>query len=413
MMYNIRTMVVENPEARGFIPESISGSKLLDMRIALEERAAERIKNHLDKSIIVVQDTEEYERRRQLPLLFEIRKIDIGYDGIGNIYTPWYEPKEIEVEGKRRFLANPTGQVYKIISPKKAKEGLLDNLPKRRPVNELILGRTFLLEEAIRQQQHILEGYQPGTAALETDFARQVIAKTEEIAFRFLSQRRMSGEDLIRLAGETGSFLAELRLYEPRDPRKRKILEKFTSLSELDLTERHTYLGVLSRIFSAHAAATGRIIIGGLTTDKFFRNLQALVYLEGNYRWRFGLTARELEMVLGLPAFKNKSYTNRTEREKIARNLEFIVGENLSEIKVNPYLRAARWAEKNIVGCKEEEKEENTKIMGEFIAKEVFSRTPVTKLIVRGNFAEAEIRIRQSINQLKKPHFDNKNVKKA
>ncbi len=158
--------------------------------------------------------------------------------------------------------------------------------------------------------------------------------------------------------------------------------------------------------------AVERLTIGGLITDKFARNLDILSYIREGYRWRFSLAARELAMVLDLPAFSRR-WANRGDREAMVNAISLIVTSNLAAIKVNPYLRSARWAAINIVGCREEKKDINREILGEGIAERIFSKKPVTRLIKEGNFTEGAGRIKSSIVQIKKTHKDYENIEEA
>jgi hypothetical protein len=221
------------------------------------------------------------------------------------------------------------------------------------------------------------------------------------------------------LAHQTGGFLENSGFYNPRDPRKRKILDKLLLVGELDAIGRPNYLGTLGRIFAAHTAAVERLVVGGLTVDKFVRNLELLTYLHGIYQWRFDLAGSELDMILQLEAFK-KRHAVRTEREGISDSLSLIVNQNLASVKVNPYLRSARWATINIVGVKEEEGEEGVnreildrEILGDNVADEIYSAKPVTRLVREGNFKEAEIRIGRSIRQLRKTNRDYADIATA
>jgi hypothetical protein len=390
-----------------------SQSKIVEIWAAIEDRRRERILQGLDKPIILVQDTEEYERRRAFPTLSGNDRIsDVRFNAVGNIYTTWYQPKRTEEIDGRRCLVNPTGQNYLIYPKRNRREDYLNNLPKGKPVVELIFGESLILEEAIRQQQHILEGFQPGTAALETEFARQVVAYSEGLAIKFLSQRTLSQEDLRALARETGVFLERINLYDPRDPNKAGMLEKFLSLGELDSVGRPNYLGFISKVLAIHARAVDRLTVGSLVTDKFVGNLDVLVTKRESYRWRFNLAATELEMVLELPAFKRR-VAKRPEREAIADALSLIVSNNLADVEVNPYLRSARWAAVNIVGCKPGDKAINREILGDGIANKLFSKRTATRFVKMGNFTEAASRIKLSIAQLRKTNKDYEDITEA
>ena len=397
----------------GVNPVIPSQSKIVEIWAAIEERRKERVLQGLDKSIVIIKDTAEYERRRKLRTLSGTERIsDVRFDETGNLYTTWYQPKKTEEVDGRRRLVNPTGQSYLIFPQRNRKEDYLNNLPKEKPVVELIFGESVILEEAIRQQQNILDGYQPGTAALEIEFARQVIAFSEGIALRFLIQRTLSRKDLSMLTRETGVFLENINLYDPHDPNKRGILNKLLTLGAVDSAGRPNYLGFLSKVLATHARAVDRLTIAGLITDKFVGNLDVLTSKREGYRWRFELAARELEMVLDLPAFR-KRVAQRSEREAIINALGLIATSNLAVIEANPYLRSARWAAINIVGCREEKQEINREILGEGIAKAIFSKKPSTRLIKEGNFTEAGRRIRLSIAQLRKTLRDYEDIEKS
>lgn len=368
-----------------------------------------------DKPIIIVRDDEEYERRRNLPTLSGTNQMsDIRLDRLGNLYTTWYQPRRTKVEEDRRFLVNPQETAYRILHPRRVRTDYLNNLPRERYVVELISGKTDFIEKAIRQQKHILDNYQPGAAADEIKFARMVIAYTESIAFRILSQRRVTKDDLSLLARETGIFLERAKIYDPRDERKKRVLEKLLLVGEPDTLGRPNYLGVLGRAFAAHTAAVERLTIGGLITDKFFRNLQILSYTRENYRWRFDLAANQMEFVLAHYGFKRRGVkVDEGQRQSIVNALRFIIENHLTQERLNPYLKSARWAAINMVGCRQEKKEINRQILGEKVANDVFTRIPVSILVMQGDFEESARRIKQSILQLRKTNSDYADIETA
>jgi hypothetical protein len=390
-----------------------SESKIANLWAVIEKKRKERILQGLDKPIVIIKDTGEYERRRNLPTLSGTDRIsDIRLDETGNLYTTWYQPKKTEVVDGKRRLVNPAGQNYLIHPQRKRKGDYLENLPQDKPVVELIFGESVIIEEAVRQQQHILERYQPGTAALETEFARQVIAYTEGIALRFLSQRSLSREDLALLARETGMFLEKIGLYDPRDPNKRGMLDKLLTLGELDSRGRPNFLGSISKVLATHAEAFDRITIGSLIVDKFAGNLVLLISKREGYRWMFDLAANELEMIKSLPAFKRR-IAKREEREAINNALGLVVANNLNNIEANPYLRSARWAAINIVGSKPADKSVNREILGDGVANKLFSKKTATRFIKEGNFTEGGRRIGLSIAQLRKTNEDYEDIENA
>lgn len=410
-------MAPERVEIQGFLPDLTFESKIAHLRVKIEERRIERIRLGYDRPIIIVRDDDEYERRRNLPTLSGTnQRSDTRLDRLGNLYTTWYQHKRTKVEEDRRFLVNPQGTSYRVLHPRRVFDHYLDYLPKLRPVSELILGKTDIIEKAIRQQKHILDSYAPlnGAAADEIEFARMVIAYTESIAFRFLGQRRVTREDLALLARETGNFLEKVKIYDPRDERKRRVLDKLLLASEPDTLGRPNYLGVLGRALAAHTAAVERLTIGGLISDKFFRNLQILSYTRENYRWRFALAANQMEFVLAHYGFKKRgAKVDDVQRRAVINALRFIIENHLTQERVNPYLRSARWAAINIVGCRQEKKEINRQILGENVADDVFTRIPVSVLLMEGDFEESAKRIKQSVLQLRKTNANYEDIETA
>ncbi len=130
-----------------------SESKIANLWAVIEKKRKERILQGLDKPIVIIKDTGEYERRRNLPTLSGTDRIsDIRFDETGNLYTTWYQSKKTEVVDGKRCLVNPTDQSYILYPKRKRRENYLENLPQEKPVVELIFGESVILEEAIRQQ---------------------------------------------------------------------------------------------------------------------------------------------------------------------------------------------------------------------------------------------------------------------
>lgn len=391
---------------------SIEQPKLQSRARAWEEKRLERILSGEERVVKLVANPKEYEWRKNKPSLAGTQKAsDIKYDEVGNLLTSWWTTLRTEryTDGKR-YLVNPKGIEYRVLYPNFPRTDYLNNLPQDLPVVGLVLGRVKGgIEVAIRQQRHVLDRYQPGTAAKEVEFARRVIEYTESCAQRILSRRSLSREDLQVLARETGNFLESVGLYNPRDARKKKILDKLVSMPPWP-----NYLVVLSKIYSTHAAAVERLTIGAFPIEKFDRNLQVLAYYRENMRWRLRLCAGQLRVVLGHVAFEKPGRSvTLLQREGINNAIKAAVEENLTEAKVKPYLPISRWAAINLVGCRDDKKEINQMILGEEIAKKLFAQEPVTDLVNTGDFREAGRRLGLSIKALERGLKTYESIEKA
>src|SRR3972149_4714478 len=268
---------------------------LIDRRFSWERGRIERMHQDLDRSVKIVRDTPEYRLRLNLPTLSEALS-GIPYDPEGNLHTSWWRPVETKVEPDGRIvLARAREWGYKVLSPREHRLGVLTNIPKDQPGVELILGKTKGgIEEAIRQQEHILEGYKPGTEAAEVKFAQDVIEYTEGIMTRFVLKGGVARSDLIELATETGQWLEQQQLYNPLDLRKRRILEKLIAIPLEDVN----YLVLLSKVGAVHTLAVERLTVGSKALGKFEANLQELAFEREVTRWRLRFVDEQLEAIL-------------------------------------------------------------------------------------------------------------------
>jgi len=383
--------------AGGDQADSQQGSGIVSQRLSWERGRIERIQANLDRSVKIVRDTDEYRLRLKLPSLSGSKtQGGIRYDPEGNLYTSWWRTVETRVEPDgRTVIATPPEQPYRVLSPAQHRRDVLTNLPRGQMVVELILAQVKGgIEDAIRQQEHILEAYKPGTEADEVTFARDVIEYTEGIMTRFILKRGVAKSDLIELATETGQWLENQNIYNPRDPRKRRILEKLLTVPLEDSEGRANFLVLLARVGAVHTTAVERLTVGGKTVGKFEANLQKLAFERENTRWRFRLVDEHLEAVAKFGPMKSPGQsTTEYLRNSIANALKVIANEHLASVKVKPYLRAARWVAINMVGCREDRKEINRKILGTEAADKLFASKCIKDLIEEGKLAEAAKRI--------------------
>jgi len=371
---------------------SSQGIPLIDRRLSWERGRIERMHQDLDRSVKIVRDTPEYRLRLNLPTLSGAPG-GIPYDPEGNLHTSWWRPVETKVEPDGRIvLARAREWSYKVLSPREHRKDVLTNIPKAQPVVELILAKgKGGIEETILQQKHILAGYKPGTEAAEVRFAQDVIQYTEGIMTRFVLKGGVARSDLIELATETGQWLEQQRLYNPRDLRKRKILEKLIMIP----LEDSNYLVLLSRVGAVHTLAVERLTVGSKALGKFEANLQELAFEREITRWRLRFVDEQLEAIVKyISRMARNSNPTNYQKESIGKALIVIAREPLASIRVKPYLKAARWVAINIFGCREEKKEINRKILGERQADKLFARPSITELVAQGKLDAAVSRIK-------------------
>lgn len=412
-------------------PERLpSESKIIARRARIEEMGVERIISGQERSVIIVEDTPKNAELESLRTLSGSgRSGDVRYDDLGNIILPTYQPVKTRLiedpEGRvkketfvyRREIVNPHGRRFRVLKPKGQDQDYLTNLPEKKPVRERILSMVQGgIEIAIRQQTNVLGQYELGQPeGAEIEFARKVISFSEGQAFRFLLKRSVTRDDLSFLAREIGNFLEDIGLDDPRDRRKSEAHDHLIKAAQLDRRGYPNWLRLMEQLLAVRTRAVLRLTDISLTVGKFDRNFRELVSKREMYRWGFDLAARQLEYVLSAhPAFtQKKKFISYKEREGLNDALIFIVKSHLTKPKVNPYLRSARWAAINIRGCEDEKKDSNRVIMGNEVADKLFKRTPVTDLVLRGQYGEAARRIGLSIKQLRKTLADYESIEKA
>ncbi|MFV1917373.1 MAG: hypothetical protein ACC618_02765 [Patescibacteria group bacterium] len=398
-----------------------SGSK---KRLSIElqgkvwaRKKAVEMKAGLENSILIVRETEKYKRLLALPPLTgeeEIEGWGVRVDNLGNIHTPVWRIKETKLNDEnQRDLVNPEGYLYKVMNRKRIRRNFFGNLPKGLPVNELISASVGSdIETAIRQQRHILDGYQPGTGAEEVQLARRVVEHTDRLASRYISEGRpVREEDLRLLSKETGHLLEEMNLVDPRDPEKQKMLQMLLKVNLKDSLGRVNPLVQRVRARAAYLAAAKRLVVGGMITRKFASNEQVLLYERENTRWALQTAFRQMNTLLGHADFNSPDGSaTKKQRAAIANILMNISEGHLMVPRVKPYLRLARYIAVNLNGSRAFEQSMDRQIIGEDIADRLFSRSAVRSVIMDGNFSEAKGRIENSCQAIDAVLYEHESI---
>ncbi|MEK7112271.1 MAG: hypothetical protein AAB875_02990, partial [Patescibacteria group bacterium] len=224
---------------------------------------------------------------------------------------------------------------------------LLINLPLRKEVVELIFAKVDSdIETAIRQQRHILSG----TRHTEVKQAREVIAHTNALANRFITDR-VDQDGLLKLAKLTGDFLEEkFEVVNPRDADKRKMQQMLLAAPLRDRLGRVNPTVSRLRARSAYLAASKRLIVASLVVQKFETNQAILVYERETSRWVLREAIKNLEtFVLGTTTFRSGKADTPTQRSGISSVLSTISEDLATSIRVKPYLMPAKLSSERLV----------------------------------------------------------------
>ncbi|KKT65510.1 MAG: hypothetical protein UW60_C0043G0002 [Candidatus Woesebacteria bacterium GW2011_GWA2_44_33] len=190
-----------------------AASKILVLRAYIEEKGEERVKAGQERAAIIFEDTAKYrDFLDQKTLSGSGRSGDVKCTPLGEIQFP-------------------------------------TNLPEDRDVREQMISTVKTMEDAIEQQKDIRGHLGWGeVAGAEVELAKRIIEKTEELAFRFLLKRRITKEDLVMLDAETGRFLEEAGLYDPKDKRKREAVAYLRAATQPDISDRANWLKAVSQM---------------------------------------------------------------------------------------------------------------------------------------------------------------------
>lgn len=402
----------------GFISEGLvelTSSKprrggFIGQRQKWERGRVERIQRGKMRPVLVEPETDEYRDRLALDNLDGTeRKWSIKYDGDGYLYVPIWETKTIIEEGGKRRLHNPQNIPYRVIWPKKTPPDYLKNIPEDKPgVSAIGFQQVDGIKKAKDQQKDILKFiYHKELDEGEIGLARRVVEFTEQIMYEFMLRGKVTKADTKRLAIKTAEFLGKEGLYDPRDPRKVRILRKLMDVMDKPGQEDpRNFLVIVSKIGAAHTAARERLATLAFYILKFEGFFQTLSFEDENSLWKFRLTDRQLEVVQRNYTLK-RSGARGTDLQKkwLKKALEEMAEGTLVDIRVRPHIKLARWLKGILIsGLDESDIEANSEILeiDKEIAREIVKRPSVYALISDGNFGDAAKRIKTARSGIKK-----------
>jgi len=328
----------------------------------------------------------------------------------GSIYTSRWLPKDVfPVDGKLT-IENP--QKYIHIRSRGEWHVDLADLRKvalsERPVVELIFGRIDSdIETAIRQQLHILEGYRPGTEAVELEQVKKAVAFAQGQSLRFLADR-LTKDDLEDLLKRTTNFLEKSGLLSSgiRQPEKIKMRKMLLRAFQTDKLDRVNPLVSRVRLRSAYLAGIKRAVAASLIVEKTEDNLRLLSWEREMTRWALEMALDDLANFAGIGIrghvafWKEDEVVSDTQIKAMIKVLEYIAGKRglLSTPKVVDYVGPAKLAAINLLGVSAVKDIDLTRqiIGSDEVVDELRRLPPVPVLLYKREFAAARQRLRWS-----------------
>lgn len=380
------------------------------------ERRKEDMVEGLDRSVLLIRDTERYHRIEKLPSFLDKRRSPyLKYDEAGNIYVSrWNSMRtEFNEENKRRLI-NPRGLEYRVLHPKRHRADYVNNLPLEVPVAEIIWAKVEGIEKAIRKQQHIIDAFDPARAESEAKIAQRVIEYVDELSTIFITKKVTEG-NLEELATQTEEFLVENNLVDPEDKDKRHTRDMLLSVPRTDGMGRVNKLVSRVRLRAAYLAATRRLVMGSFVAEKFGTNLEILSYEREITRWALRSSVRQLSLyVLPHGYLKRGAYDSELQKRMLKQVIETLADGHLSTPRVKPYLGVSRYAQISLVGANMSEGRmlDDRSIFGDEVAMRLYRQIPVTTLIDTGDYQKARTRVETIVSGIDNVLWENEDIER-
>jgi len=380
----------------------------IDQRTGWEERRVEQIQRGTVKPYLIVDDLAEYQRMRKLDTLTGTDKIgDIRYDSEGYLHIPIRYKGEIVEEGGKRRLYNPQNINYTIVLPKDTPPEVLNNLPEKKSVEQLIFHSLEDIPDAMSQQRDILTGILRSLNKGEIQFVRQIIEFTEEAMLELLQRGRITRVDVKELARRTAKFLEGLGVKRPRDEKKIRSMTKLVDIvGKGQEEEPPNFLITVSKLGAAHTAATDRLAKLAFYVEKFSGYYQVLFLENQGSLWILRRREGQLEKVLWNYLFTREgARVTETQKKGMIAAVTEIAEKTRGEMRVRPYVTIAGWLYGILVGGLESTDLEATREILEIDeekARKVIERPSVVALIDEGNFRDVKRRIETARRGIKR-----------
>lgn len=265
-----------------------------------------------------------------------------------------------------------------------------ERLPITGKVIGLVVGQVWDgVETAIRQQIHILEKESPKDLKAEPAQLRGILRYIDTASAR-VAGGNVDPSEVERLVSEIAVILSNSRLAFAVDSDKQKIVRQLLSSFERDRLGRFNPLVVRTRLRSAFLACMRRLTVSDFIRRKFSANLEVL--MEEREFSRFVL--REVVSEIDSIESQLRSQGSGPDPEVLSKRVGEVAVRYLPHPRVAPYLIPARIAAIFLVGCREERKDLNRRVLGEEVAEEIFALEPTVELLSRGDLPEAGRRLR-------------------
>lgn len=240
------------------------------------------------------------------------------------------------------------------------------------------------IEHAIRGQQHVIDKHDKLSTLSDPQKLSVLIAWVDDVSVRL--KAGLGQESLSELRSEAADKIKKAGFGDSTDYFKQRINSLVLEASEKDSLGRPNPLVSRTKLGSAYLAASIRLVISDLIQSKYSDRMSDLISFRE-------FTRGNLELALGgLDLFSKYDYALISEEERffMANQIDFIVGEYLSKIKIAPYLLPSKLATMLLVDSTYEEMGVNSFVLGEDLAKELYYSQSAQESLLKGDRADTE-----------------------
>ena len=408
---DLQPMAIQE-QSRGKIEET--GSQWADNREIRIKQSEEKIIPVIDVKHIPITKMRRLGFGKKSPERRFKWQEDIRFGPDGEIYsTNWRDVLTEETEDNNRIISTPKYQKrkkgfqtypYKFapistipdisvidaekLTPKE-REKIPDpeDLPKEGKVIQLVYSRVWGgLEDAIKQQAHILEHYDPFNEKSEPQKMHTIDLWIGQTADEFSESKGkpLTRKRLQELERDAASLLEITGLTNAQNETKQNIDKMLMNAAGVDSLGRINPTVSRIRLRSAMLSSRTRTVISSLTRQKFSANAEVLVavrkatrreleYARDDLR-EMGEITRRLE--------HDPSLVSEEERMQLSANAYEIAHTYLGSQIIAPYFLPSRMAINYLVGIKDEYKEDNRRILGDETADELYATPPAAGLLL-------------------------------
>jgi hypothetical protein len=323
---------------------------------------------------------------------------DVRYDPeTGGIYTSKWDDLEVKTDPATGIIYVATNTPERLTfmqqRPLPQDQESIDKLEDPQDPEDLDRKRKAKLyvtmevwdgiETAIRQQYHILEESDPKNLKGEPVRMREMIIYMDRLSHQY-REGAVTKTRLPHVKRDVAERVNEANLSNAINPDKQR-------LAELAMKAPELFGGYINPQASrqilggAIHAARRRMLTSELIQRKFGANLSVLLAERLDTRTNMDTA---FERLVEAERILQAESVSEEERRWIATELQSIAAQNLRYPRVAPYLIPSRLAAILLVGCRDEKKDLNRRVLGDETAEAIYRMAPATMLLGNGPIAD-------------------------